>query len=159
MPTTVVQAEFNERLWRNYVAEHNPKLREQIIVQYAPLVKYVVGRMAIALPKILSYEDVLSYGSMGLVQAVDRYDPSVGVKFETYAIPRIRGTNRRSIVVSLQCAHWQGNRSGEWNLQMQTATGEISFSHKYCQMIQRHDGYAYALQPKGGAGCPNEDCT
>ena len=70
----------------------DPMRREQFIMQYAPLVKYVVGRMAISLPGVLSAEDLLSYGTIGLIQAVDRFDPGLGVKFETYAIQRIRGS-------------------------------------------------------------------
>jgi RNA polymerase sigma factor for flagellar operon FliA len=65
--------------------------REAAIQQYAPLVKYVVGRLAIGLPAILDYEDILSYGTIGLIEALDRFDNSKGVKFETYAISRIRG--------------------------------------------------------------------
>ena len=65
--------------------------REAAIRQYAPLVKYVVGRLAIGLPAILDYEDILSYGTIGLIEAFDRFDGSKGVKFETYAISRIRG--------------------------------------------------------------------
>lgn len=65
--------------------------REAAIQQYAPLVKYVVGRLAIGLPAILDYEDILSYGTIGLIEALDRFDGSKGVKFETYAISRIRG--------------------------------------------------------------------
>ncbi|MCC6381748.1 MAG: FliA/WhiG family RNA polymerase sigma factor [Dehalococcoidia bacterium] len=65
--------------------------RDAAIQQYAPLVKYVVGRLAIGLPAILDYEDILSYGTIGLIEALDRYDDSKGVKFETYAISRIRG--------------------------------------------------------------------
>jgi RNA polymerase sigma factor for flagellar operon FliA len=61
------------------------------IRQYAPLVKYVVGRLAIGHPAILDYEDILSYGTIGLIEALNRYDGSKGVKFETYAISRIRG--------------------------------------------------------------------
>ena len=66
--------------------------RDAAILQYAPLVKYVVGRLAIGLPAILDYEDILSYGTIGLIEALDRYDDSKGVKFETYAISRIRGS-------------------------------------------------------------------
>ena len=65
--------------------------RDGAIRQYAPLVKYVVGRLAIGLPAILDYEDILSYGTIGLIEALDRFDDSKGVKFETYAISRIRG--------------------------------------------------------------------
>jgi RNA polymerase sigma factor for flagellar operon FliA len=81
-----------EQLWTQHHASRDPGLRERLILQYAPLVKYVVGRMAVSLPGLLSNEDILSYGTIGLIQAVDRYDPSVGVKFETYAIRRIRGS-------------------------------------------------------------------
>jgi len=69
-----------------------PADRDVAIQQYAPLVKYVVGRLAIGLPAILDYEDILSYGTIGLIEALDRYDASKGVKFETYAISRIRGS-------------------------------------------------------------------
>ena len=69
----------------------HPGSREVAIQQYAPLVKYVVGRLAIGLPAILDYEDILSYGTIGLIEALDRFDSSKGVKFETYAISRIRG--------------------------------------------------------------------
>ncbi|MCZ2112010.1 MAG: FliA/WhiG family RNA polymerase sigma factor [Dehalococcoidia bacterium] len=73
---------------------HAPQIpdREAAIRQYAPLVKYVVGRLAIGLPAILDYEDILSYGTIGLIEAFDRFDGSKGVKFETYAISRIRGS-------------------------------------------------------------------
>lgn len=80
-----------EALWVRLCATRDPALREKMIVQYAPLVKYVVGRMAVSMPGVLSSEDIISYGTIGLIQAVDRYDPSVGVKFETYAIRRIKG--------------------------------------------------------------------
>ena len=66
--------------------------RDATIRQYAPLVKYVVGRLAIGLPAVLDYEDILSHGTIGLIEALDRYDDSKGVKFETYAISRIRGS-------------------------------------------------------------------
>ena len=81
-----------ERHWLQFRANQDPALRERLILQYAPLVKYVVGRTAVSLPGLLSSEDILSYGTIGLIQAVDRFDPTVGVKFETYAIRRIRGS-------------------------------------------------------------------
>ena len=66
--------------------------REAAINRYAPLVKYVVGRLAIGLPGVLDHEDILSCGTVGLIEAFDRFDDSKGVKFETYAISRIRGS-------------------------------------------------------------------
>jgi RNA polymerase sigma factor for flagellar operon FliA len=78
-------------LWIQYARTRDPALRERLILQYAPLVKYVVGRLAINLPAVLDAEDVLSYGTLGLIEAIERFDPSRGIKFETYAISRIRG--------------------------------------------------------------------
>ena len=91
--TTARQAQqaANAELWARYAEDRAPELREQLILQYAPLVKYVIGRLAISLPAIIDYEDILSYGTIGLIEAVERYDHEKGVKFETYAISRIRG--------------------------------------------------------------------
>ncbi|MFN8638340.1 MAG: FliA/WhiG family RNA polymerase sigma factor [Dehalococcoidia bacterium] len=82
----------NALMWESYTSGGDPAVRERLILQYAPLVKYVMGRLAISLPAILDYEDVLSSGTIGLIEAVERFEPSKGVKFETYAISRIRGS-------------------------------------------------------------------
>lgn len=87
--------------WEQFCTDRQPELRESLILQYAPLVKYVIGRMAVSLPGLLNHEDLLSYGTIGLIQAVDRFDPLQGVKFETYAIRRIRG----SILDSIRSLH------------------------------------------------------
>lgn len=79
-------------LWREYLQTPDTGLREQLILQYAPLVKYVVGRMAVASSSILDLEDLLGFGTLGLIDAVSRFDPTRGVKFETYALQRIRGS-------------------------------------------------------------------
>jgi RNA polymerase sigma factor for flagellar operon FliA len=79
-------------LWARYIESRDAGLREQLILQYGPLVKYVIGRLAISLPAILDYEDILSYGTIGLIEAVERFDQTKGVKFETYAISRVRGS-------------------------------------------------------------------
>src|SRR3979411_2088444 len=65
--------------------------RDDLVVRYAPLVKYVIGRMAISLPAAMDSDDVLSAGTIGLLHAIDRFDPEQGVRFETYALQRIRG--------------------------------------------------------------------
>src|SRR5688500_1511699 len=87
--------------WEQFCSQRLPDMRESLILQYAPLVKYVIGRMAVSLPGLLSHEDLLSYGIIRLIQAVDRFDPTQGVKFETYAIRRIRG----SILDSIRSLH------------------------------------------------------
>src|ERR687885_2594274 len=65
--------------------------RDELIVKYMPLVHYVVRSLALSLPPMLDAEDVVSYGAMGLIDAIDRFDATRGVKFETYAVTRIRG--------------------------------------------------------------------
>lgn len=89
--TASEQQAHNAVLWERYTTTSDPATREQLILQYAPLVKYVMGRLAISLPAILDYEDVLSSGTIGLIEAIERFEPSKGVKFETYAIARIKG--------------------------------------------------------------------
>jgi RNA polymerase sigma factor for flagellar operon FliA len=66
-------------------------VREELVLRYAPLVKFVIGRMAISLPLVMDSDDVLSVGTIGLLQAIDRFDPDQGVRFQTYAQQRIRG--------------------------------------------------------------------
>lgn len=78
-------------VWRAYAATRQPGLREKLLLQYAPLVKYVVNRMAVRLPSGWEYEDLLSTGVVGLIEAADRYDPERGTSFECYAVSRIRG--------------------------------------------------------------------
>ena len=90
-PGRLTPEQIHER-WTRYAAKATPALRERLILQYAPLVKYVMGRLAISLPAILDYEDILSYGTIGLIEAVERFDHDKGVKFETYAISRVRGS-------------------------------------------------------------------
>jgi len=80
-----------EELWAQYVATRDEAVRGRLAVRYAPLVKYVVSRLAISLPAVLDSDDVLGYGLIGLLDAIDRFDPARGVKFESYAVPRVRG--------------------------------------------------------------------
>ncbi|MCC6627523.1 MAG: FliA/WhiG family RNA polymerase sigma factor [Chloroflexi bacterium] len=81
-----------EALWQSYLDTRHSAVREQLIMQYAPLVKYVVGRTSVASSSILDVEDLLGFGTLGLIDAVSRFDPTRGVKFETYALQRIRGS-------------------------------------------------------------------
>ena len=79
-------------LWRLYFEDHeNKNLRDQLILQYIYLTRYVVGRVKVALPPTFTYEDISSYGIEGLIDAVEKYTPKMGARFETYALVRIRG--------------------------------------------------------------------
>ena len=78
-----------KKLWEEY--SRTGRGRDELIKRYLPLIKYVVGRMAVTPPSGLDYEDILSFGVFGLIDAVEKFDPSKGFVFQTYAIPRIRG--------------------------------------------------------------------
>lgn len=80
-----------ERLWDQYAKCKSYELREKIIIEYAPLVKLVAGRLSMYLGYNVEYEDLVSYGIFGLIDAIDKYDFNKNVKFETYASLRIRG--------------------------------------------------------------------
>lgn len=94
---------LNERdMWTAYKAAGDPRTREEIILRYLPLVKYVAGRIAISLPPHVEIDDLTSYGIFGLIEAIERFDMTRGVKFETYAVARIRG----SILDGLRALDW-----------------------------------------------------
>jgi RNA polymerase sigma factor for flagellar operon FliA len=78
-------------LWREYGRNPAAEHKERIVKRYLPLIRYVVGRMAVSAPPGLDYEDLLSFGVFGLLDAIDRFDPARGFSFQTFAVPRIRG--------------------------------------------------------------------
>lgn len=80
-----------ERLWIEYSHSRTSVIREQIIIEYVPLVKIVAGRLAIYLGSNVEYDDLVGYGIFGLIDAIDKFDYGKGIKFETYASLRIRG--------------------------------------------------------------------
>ena len=86
-----MKAVSKEQLWERYRRTQTPELREQIIIEYAPLVKLVAGRLNMYLGYNVEYEDLVSYGIFGLIDAIDKFDLTKNVKFETYASLRIRG--------------------------------------------------------------------
>lgn len=80
------------KLWEEYKRTKDDKLREQIIVEYVPLVKLVAGRLNMYLGYTVEYDDLVSYGVFGLIDAIDKFDFDKNIKFETYASLRIRGS-------------------------------------------------------------------
>jgi RNA polymerase sigma factor for flagellar operon FliA len=80
-----------EDLWREYKRTSDSKIREKLITAYAPLVKYIAGRISMATPPNVEFEDLVSYGILGLIDAIEKYDPKMGSKFKTYATLRIKG--------------------------------------------------------------------
>jgi RNA polymerase sigma factor for flagellar operon FliA len=90
------------RLWRDFKQTGQSSLREQLILHYSPLVKYVAGRVAVGLPASVEHADLVSYGIFGLIDAIEKFDPDREIKFETYAMSRIRG----AIIDELRTIDW-----------------------------------------------------
>jgi RNA polymerase sigma factor for flagellar operon FliA len=90
------------RLWEEFKRSASPQARERLILHFAPLVKYVASRVATGLPASVEQADLVSYGMFGLIDALDKFEPARGNKFETYAIPRIKG----AIIDELRAMDW-----------------------------------------------------
>jgi len=85
------QQKTEDELWVEYKKTHDTKLRDHFIKQYAPLVKYVAGKLATNMPQSVDFDDLISFGVFGLIDAIEKFDPDKHVKFKTYAVTRIRG--------------------------------------------------------------------
>ena len=101
LETNVKPIELRE-LWRRYKTDGDSRVRERLVVAYSPLVKYVAGRTAAGLPPHVEEADLISYGLVGLISAIERFDLSRDIKFETYAIMRIKG----AIIDELRSLDW-----------------------------------------------------
>jgi RNA polymerase sigma factor for flagellar operon FliA len=99
--TNVKAIELRE-LWRRYKTTGDERARERLVVAYSPLVKYVAGRMGSGLPAHVEEADLISYGLIGLISAIERFDLDREIKFETYAITRIKG----AIIDELRSLDW-----------------------------------------------------
>ncbi len=111
MPTTIAQKDKAAlrapalelaALWDQYKADDDSGARDALIVHFSPLVKYVAGRVAVGLPPNVEQADLVSYGMFGLIDAIDKFEPERGFKFETYAISRIKG----AILDELRSIDW-----------------------------------------------------
>ena len=91
-----------QELWKKYQETKDQSIKEQLILEYADLVKYVAGRLSIYFGPNVEYDDLVGYGVFGLIDAIDKFDIYKGVKFETYASLRIRG----AIIDSIRELDW-----------------------------------------------------
>jgi RNA polymerase sigma factor for flagellar operon FliA len=101
METGVKEVELRD-LWRRYKVEGDASARERLVVAYSPMVKFVAGRLGAGLPSHVDDADLISYGLMGLIGAIERFEPERGIKFETFAMTRIRG----AIIDELRSLDW-----------------------------------------------------
>jgi RNA polymerase sigma factor FliA len=91
-----------KELWREFKDSGESRLRERLILHYSPLVKYVAGRVGVGLPPNIEQADLVSYGIFGLIDAIEKFDLERAIKFETYAISRIKG----AIIDELRAIDW-----------------------------------------------------
>jgi len=87
----VSPSEDLEQIWREFRVTADPALRNRLVLQYAPLVKYVAGRLRTRMPESVDQDDLVSDGVLGLIDAIARFEPGRGLSFQTFAVPRIRG--------------------------------------------------------------------
>lgn len=119
MDTTELDA-----LWQSYTKNRDPQVREKLLMQYLPLVKYIAGRMMTSLPSSVDYNDLVSAGVVGLIGALERFHPSRGVKFETYVLPRIKG----AILDELRTLDWAPRSLRSKARRLDRATQELEKS-------------------------------
>jgi len=109
-------------LWRRFKAKKSdPKAREGLILHYSPLVKFVAGRVGVGLPRNVDHGDLASYGTFGLIDAIDKFDLDRGIKFETYAVNRIRG----AILDELRGLDWVPRSVRARAREIQRSLGEL----------------------------------
>jgi RNA polymerase sigma factor for flagellar operon FliA len=116
-----VAGEDTQALWLEYRRSGDAAVRDRLILTYAPLVKYVAGRLGSGLPAHVDENDLVSYGLLGLIAAIERYDPARDIKFETYAIARIKG----AIIDELRAMDWVPRSVRSRAREIERAIGEL----------------------------------
>ncbi|MCL2478638.1 MAG: RNA polymerase sigma factor WhiG [Treponema sp.] len=119
--TVPIEQKTEDELWLLYRRGRDPKIRESFIKQYAPLVKYVAGKVAVGMPSNVEFDDLVGYGVFGLLDAIDKFDPEKNVKFKTYAVQRIRG----AIFDELRSIDWVPRSVRQKTRQVEEAIGTL----------------------------------
>lgn len=113
-------------LWSRYRGEPTRDARDRLILHYSPLVKYVAGRVAVGLPQNVEQADLVSYGIFGLIDAIEKFDPERGFKFQTYAISRIKG----AILDELRSIDWVPRSVRAKGSAVERAFSKLEAKHK-----------------------------
>ena len=111
----------NSELWKHYIETKDPSIKEMLIIEYAYLIKYVAGRLSLYFGSNVEFDDLVGYGAFGLIDAIEKYDITKGVKFETYASFRIRG----SIIDSIRELDWVPRSLRQKNKELERVYIEI----------------------------------
>jgi RNA polymerase sigma factor for flagellar operon FliA len=107
--------------WAQFKEQNDPQERQRLLEQYLPLVRNVAGRMAMGFPKSVEVSDLINTGVIGLIEAMSNFDPARGVKFETYAVPRIRG----AILDELRSLDWVPRSTRAKSREIDKATARL----------------------------------
>lgn len=110
-----------DELWREFKATGSSKARDELVIHYSPLVKYVASRVAVRMPNTVDHEDLASAGIVGLIEAVIKFEPRRGLKFEAYAATRIRG----AIIDDLRTLDWAPRSVRRQARDVQDALGKL----------------------------------
>ncbi len=110
-----------QRDWVLFKKDNDPQVRQKLLEEYLPLVRNVAGRMAMGFPKSVELSDLINTGVIGLIEALSNFDPSRGVKFETYAVPRIRG----AILDELRSLDWVPRSTRAKSREIEKATSKL----------------------------------
>jgi RNA polymerase sigma factor for flagellar operon FliA len=121
MGSILLEQNTEDELWQEYRQSRNPKIREAFIKQYAPLVKYVAGKVAVGMPHNVEFDDLVGFGVFGLLDAIDKFDPDKNVKFKTYAVTRIRG----AIFDELRSIDWVPRSVRQKTREVEDAIGSL----------------------------------
>ena len=113
--------DISKQLWKNFIETRSPAIKEQIINEYAYLIKYVAGRLSLYFGSNVEFDDLVGYGAFGLIDAIDKFDINKGVKFETYASLRIRG----SIIDSIRDLDWVPRSLRQKNKELEKVYAEL----------------------------------
>ncbi len=114
-----------KKLWDRYIKTKSPELREQLILEYANVVNLVAGRLSMYLGYTVEYDDLVGYGIFGLIDAIDKYDMTKNVKFETYASLRIRG----AILDQIRKMDWIPRTLRQKQKRMETAVAKLEAAY------------------------------
>jgi len=110
-----------QEVWVQFKKDNDPQVRQKLLEEYLPLVRNVAGRMAMGFPKSVELSDLINTGVIGLIEALSNFDPSRGVKFETYAVPRIRG----AILDELRSLDWVPRSTRAKSREIDKATSKL----------------------------------
>lgn len=121
MENEIFKNKTEDELWIDYKKTRDPDVREFLIKQYAPLVKYVAGKIAVGMPSNVEFDDLVGFGVFGLLDAIEKFEPNKNVKFKTYAVTRIRG----SIFDELRSMDWVPRSVRQKTKEIESAVGQL----------------------------------